>query len=73
MAYYARIEDTTVIAVHAVADDIDDGAAFLADLHGGDPGDWVQTYTDGTRGQQASQGDVWDGTAFSTPQNALAP
>ncbi len=73
MAYFARVEDHTVIAVHVVADDIDDGAAFLAHLHGGRPEAWIQTYTDGTRGQQASPGDLWDGTNFAPPETALAP
>lgn len=69
MAMYAQTQDAKVIAVHLVSDDIEDGAEFLADLHGGQPSDWIQTYTDGTRGKQASIDDVYDPLAnqFLTP------
>lgn len=60
MAYYARLDGNTVIAVHAVSDDIEDGAAFLADLHGGEPEAWMETFTDGRRGKQATTGDKYD-------------
>jgi hypothetical protein len=68
MAYFARLEGDRVVAVHVVSDEIEDGAAFLADLHGGET--WVETFTDGQRGQQASINDVYDihSDIFITPQ-----
>ena len=71
MAYFAHVIDGTVTAVHVIADaeapNEATGAEFLAQLHGTDSGEWVQTFTDGTRGQQASVGDLWDGTEFTSP------
>ena len=60
MAYYARLDGDVVISVNLVSDEIEDGAAFLADLHGGEPEAWVETFTDGRRGKQATINDIYD-------------
>jgi hypothetical protein len=60
MQYFAKLLDTKVIAVHVLADGVNSPAEFLAELHGGLPEEWVQTFTDGTRGKQASIGDDYD-------------
>jgi hypothetical protein len=83
MAHYARIRDGIVVDVHvlnsAVITDPDGnqiealGQAFLADLWGGDPSEYVRTHypqdqpTPFPRGCYAGVGYTWDGTVFAPP------
>lgn len=83
MAHYARVQDGTVVKVHVLANPVitnDDGTeiealgqAFLADLWGGDPAEYVRTHypvdqpTPFPRGCYAGVGYTWDGTVFAPP------
>lgn len=58
MAYFARLDDNVVSDVQIVADEVENPAEFLAELFGGSW--WLETYTDGRRGKQATIGDVYD-------------
>lgn len=61
MAHFARITDGTVTDVHVLADDETGGAAFLADLWGGDPADYIPA------DDIPVVGAAWDGKAFVPP------
>ena len=83
MAHYAKVQDGIVIDVHvldnSVITDADGnqvealGQAFLADLWGGDPSEYVRTHypvnqpTPYPRGCYAGVGYTWDGTVFAPP------
>ena len=83
MAHYAKVQDGIVTDVHVVASQVitDDkgiqqealGQAFLADLWGGQPSDYVRTHypenqpTPYPRGCYANVGYTWDGTVFAPP------
>lgn len=83
MAYFARVQGGVVIDMHVLNNDVitdDNGAEqeslgqqFLADLHGADPADFVQTSYNGNpingqdRGPYAGIGYTWDGTTFAPP------
>ena len=80
MAHYARVQDGTVVKVHVLANPVltnDDGTevealgqAFLADLWGGDPAEYVQCSYNGTmRGCYPGVGFTWNGTDFVPPSN----
>jgi hypothetical protein len=60
MQYFAKLADGKVVAVHVISDSVNSPAEFLANLHGGLPEEWVETFTDGTRGKQASIGDDYE-------------
>lgn len=88
MAYFAKVLDGVVVDVHALATavitDPDGqqqealGQAFLSELWGGQPSDYVRTHypqnqpTPYPRGCYAGVGYSWDGTNFAPPDNALA-
>lgn len=77
MATFAKIEDGYVVEVVKVDDSCGEpeavGAAFLADLKGGE---WVQTWysaadeTKHPRGKYAGIGDMWDGRNFTLPPDS---
>ena len=83
MAHYARVQDGIVVDVHVLANAVITnrdgqqvealGQAFLADLWGGDPDDYVRTHypvdqpTPFPRGCYAGVGYTWDGTNFIPP------
>ena len=83
MAHYARVKDGIVTDVHVLANAVitnDDGTqvealgqAFLANLWGGDPLEYVRTHypvdqpTPFPRGCYAGVGYSWDGTVFAPP------
>ena len=78
MAHYARVQGSTVVNVHAVNNavitNVDGvevealGQAFLAELWGGDPVEYVQCSYNGTfRGAYPGVGYTWDGTNFIPP------
>lgn len=72
MKAFAQVADNTVTNVISVHDaDAPTEAAGLAFLTAcGFEGTYVETYTDGTRGQYAAIGDLWDGETFTTPSPA---
>lgn len=78
MAHFAYVQDGYVKRVHVLANPVitDEngveqeslGQAFLADLHGGDPADYVQcSYNATMRGAYPGPGFTWDGTEFAAP------
>ena len=83
MAHFARVDDGIVVDVHtlvtSVMTDPDGnevealGQAFLSDLWGGDPAEYVRTHypvdqpTPFPRGCYAGVGYTWDGTVFAPP------
>lgn len=78
MAHYAKVQDGIVTLVHVLANPVitdDDGIeveslgqAFLADMWGGDPLDYVQcSYNATMRGCYPGVGYTWDGTVFAPP------
>ena len=78
MAHFARTNGTTVVDVHVVNNAVITnpdglevealGQAFLAELWGGDPLDYIQCSYNGTfRGVYPGVGYTWDGTVFSPP------
>lgn len=95
MAYFARVQDGIVVDVHVLANAVITdangnqveslGQAFLSDLWGGDPADYVRTHypqdqpTPFPRGCYAGVGYSWNGTQFAPPPDpepapdALAP
>ncbi len=92
MAHFARIQDGKVIDVHVVVNAViadhegveqeNIGQAFLANLWGGDPLEYVQcSYNATMRGCYPGVGYTWDGTVFAPPPqpeptpepDALAP
>lgn len=89
MAHFARVQNGIVIDVHtlvtSVMTDPDGkeveglGQAFLADLWGGDPAEYVRTHypvdqpTPFPRGCYAGVGYTWDGTNFIPPAAPVAP
>ena len=81
MAHFARIENETVMRVHVVDNAVITdaagiehealGQAFLADLHGGLPSDYLQcSYNGNMRGKYPSAGFVYDADLdeFVSPQ-----
>jgi hypothetical protein len=86
MAHYAKVQVGIVVDVHvldnSVITDADGnqvealGQAFLADLWGGDPSEYVRTHypvnqpTPYPRGCYAGVGYTWDGTVFAPPVDA---
>lgn len=92
MAHYARVQDGIVVDVHVLVNSVITngegvevealGQAFLSDLWGGDPDDYVQcSYNATMRGCYPGVGYTWDGTVFAPPPqpeptpdpDALAP
>jgi hypothetical protein len=83
MAYFAKVLDGIVVDVHTVATAVITdpggqqvealGQAFLSDLWGGDPAEYVRTHypvdqpTPYPRGCFAGVGYSWDGTVFAPP------
>ena len=78
MAHYAKVQNGIVTLVHVLANPVitnDDGIeveslgqAFLADLWGGDPAEYVQcSYNATIRGCYPGVGYTWDGTVFAPP------
>jgi hypothetical protein len=78
MAHFAYVQDGIVVRVHVLAnavitdghgDEVEGlGQVFLADLHGGDPADYIQCSYNGTmRGIYPGPGYSWDGTVFAPP------
>lgn len=78
MANFAYVQNGRVERVHVLVNDVitDEygveqeaiGQAFLADLHGGDPADFIQcSYSGSFRGVYPGPGYTWDGTVFAEP------
>ena len=78
MAHYARVQGSIVVDVHAVNNAVITnpdgvevealGQAFLSELWGGDPIDFVQCSYNGTfRGAYPGVGYTWNGTVFAPP------
>lgn len=78
MAHFAHVSNGVVTLVYVVANAVitdengDEqeslGQAFLADLFGGDPADYVQcSYNATMRGVYPGPGFTWDGTEFAPP------
>lgn len=89
MAHFAHIADGRVTHIHVLANEVltdDDGVerehlgkAFLVELWGGSPDDYVQTSYNGNpvddedRGPYAGIGYAWDGTRFTAPPTPSVP
>lgn len=78
MAHFAYVQDGIVQRVHVLAnpvitdengDELEElGQAFLADLHGGNPSDYIQcSYNATIRGAYPGPGFTWDGNVFAAP------
>jgi hypothetical protein len=78
MAHFARVSAGIVSDVHPVANVVITdpngveqeslGQAFLADLWGGDPADYIQcSYNATMRGAYPGVGYLWSGTEFVDP------
>jgi hypothetical protein len=81
MAHFAKIEDGIVREVIVIKNEVllDEngveqesiGAQFCHDTFGGE---WVQTsYNANFRGKYAGDGDIWDGTNFTSPTAEETP
>lgn len=89
MAHFARIKNGVVVDVHTLVTSVMTdpeghevealGQAFLSNLWGGDPADYVRTHypqdqpTPFPRGCYAGVGYTWDGTNFVPPAAPEAP
>ena len=83
MAHFAKVQGGIVVEVHTLVTSVMTdpegnevealGQAFLSDLWGGDPVDYVRTHypvdqpTPFPRGCYAGVGYTWDGTVFAPP------
>lgn len=78
MAHFAYVQGGTVQRVHVLANPVitDEagneqealGQAFLADLHGGQPTDYIQcSYNGRIRDCYPGPGFTWDGSVFAPP------
>jgi len=67
MAIYARIQDSLVIEMHTVSDEVPDADAFLAELWGGNAGNYIITPLPDDNGFPRI-GYTWDGTNFAAPE-----
>ena len=78
MAHYARVQKGSVVDVHVLVNSVitnDEGVeveslgqAFLADLWGSDPAEYVQcSYNATMRGVYPGIGYTWDGIVFAPP------
>lgn len=86
MAHFAYVVDGVVERVHVLANPVITdgngqereslGQQFLAELHGGNPADYIQTSYNGNpvngvdRGPYAGVGYRWDGSIFLAPDSA---
>ncbi len=84
MGHFAKIENGTVIDVHCLANDVMDdlpfpeseplGQAFLANLWGGNPAEYVQcSYNANFRGVYPGVGFTFDGDNFIAPAALETP
>lgn len=67
MSHWAEIDNNNIVVRVTVGDnnDPDEGYQWLIDNLGGT---WIQTsYNANFGGKFAGQGDIWDGTTFTSP------
>ena len=78
MAHFARVQNGIVVDVHVLVNSVITdsegvevealGQAFLSDLWGGNPGEYVQcSYNANMRGVYPGVGYTWDGSVFAPP------